>query len=124
MFIESTYNTTARAPAVLIGSSYQLSLFLRDDPSTLIDSIDTFHLDTIGNLQGCPTCLEMKASSENDKAINFCFEDLTTKESWELAFEKWNMCRKGQDLKEAEVSILNNACQKKADQELEDLFSE
>ncbi len=81
MFIESTYNTTARATGLLVGSVYSTSLFWSEDPSTLIDQIDNVHVHHVKIIMGAPECIEIVSEIEK-KAINFCFADLRVLEAW------------------------------------------
>ena len=123
MFIESTYNTTARVPGLLVGSAYSISLFWDEDPSTLIDQIDSVHIDHIKVIMGAPECVEIVSKTEK-KTINFCFADLRVLEAWQLASDKWELCRKGQNIKEMQISLLSKACEKKTELESAKLFEE
>lgn len=90
-FIESLYNTSARQPMVFVMNVYTVSIFAKETPDSLVDSIDMAFVSDIQMIEGAPECVVIKSKIETKEEIP-CFSELGFKFEFIKAYEIFKKC--------------------------------
>ena len=72
MLILYLWNTTMCCPMTLVMNVYTMSLFTKDTPESLLNSIEMAFVSDIKEIEGAPKCLVITSKIE-DKEIIPCF---------------------------------------------------
>ena len=94
--IKDIYNYCNREPAHLKMNIWNVNIFEKKDPSTLIASAEWANVDfPVTNITGAPECLLFRASAENDKKFAFCLSKEEDLDQWYDAILAFKLCRSG-----------------------------
>ena len=94
MYINDLYNTSDRGPMTLVMNVYTLSIFTKETPDSLLNSVDMAFMSDIKNIEGAPECLVINSKIENKELIP-CFETLDNKEGFIKSYEIYKKCSAG-----------------------------
>lgn len=97
MYIEDLYNTSQRLPMTFVMNVYTVSIFTKDTPDSLLDSIDLAFVSDVRFIEGAPECVVIQSKIENKNLIP-CFEQYPMKALFVKAFEIFKKCQQGKDI--------------------------
>lgn len=94
--IKDVYNLCIREPAHLKMNIWNVNIFEKKDPSTLIASAEWTNIDfPVKNITGAPECMLFQASAENGKKFAFCLSKEEDLDTWYDAILTFKLCRDG-----------------------------
>mmetsp|Transcript_20788 Transcript_20788/g.23509 ORF Transcript_20788/g.23509 Transcript_20788/m.23509 type:complete len:287 (-) Transcript_20788:6-866(-) len=99
----------ARADGFLSLNMYTLSLFLGEDPSKLLRSMDLIKAGQPQKMTGAPTCFKISSDIEK-KEIRACFETEAKLNEWLDAMQQFWRCKNGDDLSKTVVIDQQTNC--------------
>ena len=70
---------------------YTVSIFTKDTPDSLLNSIDMAFVSDIAFIEGAPECVDIKSKIEG-KSLIPCFEEYSMKDLFIKAYEIFAKC--------------------------------
>ena len=83
----------------LVMNVYTVSLFTKDTPDSLLNSIDMTFVSDIREIEGAPECLVITSKVEK-KTLIPCFEKEEDKGKYIKAYEVFKKCMEGEEEEE------------------------
>ena len=106
--IKDLYNFNVREAAHMKMNIWNVNVFEKKDPATLIASAEWTNVDfPVRNMTGAPECLYFQANAENDKKFAFCLAKEEDLDAWYDAILAFKLCRDGVTPSKGKKNCLN-----------------
>lgn len=93
-FILDLWNTTLRGPMTFVMNVYTVTIFTKETPDSLLNSIDMAFVSDIEEIEGAPECIVLTSKVEN-KTLIPCFATEDNKPEAISAYEIFKKCMDG-----------------------------
>jgi len=97
MYITTLWNTTDRYAMTFVMNIHTVSIFTKETPDSLLNSIDNAFITDLQEIEGAPECIAIISESEKKELIP-CFQTVDMKKTYLATYEKFMKCMEGDNL--------------------------